>query len=141
MKGIIFALSLALGCSTVAFAKAKKAAAKDCNPYIVGYEGEGGYAKYVYPCGEHYTVTYRTCLEGEVGYFPTSDSRWGGEGSGPEERRVCKNGTFFPGYTGKVKHRKCNEGEVGYTHESSSMFGGEGMEVRIVCKHGRFVRM
>ena len=133
MKSLLLTLGLFAG--SQAFA----AHAKNCNPYIVSNGGESAAQEYVYPCGENYTVTYRGCLEGEIGHFPVSDSTSGGEGGTREETRVCHNGTFFPHGAKMVHHRGCIEGEIGYT---GIYQGGEAeTQVAIVCKHGKFVRV
>jgi hypothetical protein len=134
MKALVIAITvLASGFAFAKTSKHHRRHAKDCNPYIVSV-GEGP-GEYVYPCGENYEVTYRTCNEGEVGYFHVGDSSNGGQGS--EERRVCHNGTFYPGYS-EPAHRGCNEGEVAYSTEMGS--GGEYVQVTVVCQNGRFVR-
>ena len=130
MKTLILALSL-FGASS-AFA-----AAKNCTPYLKSMDGEQASQEYVYPCGGAYIVNHRGCVEGEIGYFPVNDSRYGGD-TMQEEARVCHNGTFFPKKGGKVKHRGCTEGEIAYSNEfrGSNEFP---QQVTLVCRHGRFV--
>jgi hypothetical protein len=80
------------------------------------------------------------CKEGEVAYFASSDSTYGGEGGAREYPRTCHNGAFFPMTKTVVKHAGCIEGEVGYFPVSDSTYGGEGgaPEVARTCHNGSF---
>jgi hypothetical protein len=125
MKTVLYAIALIA--STSAFA------AKDCTPRFTG-TGEGGQGYTDYPCGD--PAARATCLEGEIGHFPTTN--YGAEGGPSEVTRVCHNGTFFGQRSRPVKHLRCIEGEL--TSIPTTTYGAEGgpVEVTYVCHNGRF---
>ena len=119
--------------SIVMFAGSMAFAGYNCQSVFVG-TGEAGQGYYVDSCSH---PTYRGCVEGEIGSFPTG--QYGSEGGPVEVTRVCHNGTFFP-HAKPVHHRGCIEGEI--TSIPTNIYTAEGgaYEARAVCHNGKFVR-
>lgn len=128
MKSILIGLAL-LCAAPSAFARGHRA--ENCAPNWVAVTPETGY--WAYPCGQNYTVTHGTCVEGEVAY----GNEYGPSGELVTTTLVCKNGTFVAP-SAPVNHATCREGEIAYDSEYGS--SGELVNVTVVCRNGRFVR-